>query len=193
MLALVLLAAVPPSLGEAMAKAAPPGVRVEVESWSAPACAATRFEAMPVEGSGRVAVRALGPGCAVWGWASVRLFSTQLVVERPIGAGEPLEGAVRIEERTWTKGMGEAPSLTGAVASRSLSAGAVVREADVRFGPAPGTPISVRLQFNAISIEQRGNVIACGRQQVCAVLTTGKRVTGTMRDGVLIASLGGTR
>lgn len=194
MLALALvLTAVPPSLDEALVAIAPPGSRVEVESWSAPPCKATRFEPRPLEGSGRVAVRAIGPGCEVWGWASVRLFTTQAIVERSVEAGARVDDAIRLEERLWTKGMSAAPRLEGAVAARRLSPGVLLRDTDLRFGPPPGTQVPVRIVLDAISIDQRGSVVACGQRQVCAVLPTGKRVTGTMQDGVLIATLGGVR
>ncbi|MBE2252150.1 MAG: hypothetical protein IAE78_21620 [Myxococcus sp.] len=186
------LAAVPTPLSDALALAAPEGTRVEITAWSAPACQATHFEPQPIDGSGRVAVRASGRGCAVWGWATVRVFTTQAVATRDLEAGASLEGAVRLEEREWLRGAQAAPRLEGATASRRLRAGVVLRDTDLRFGPAPGTQVTVRLTVNAISIEQRGTIIACG-QRVCASLSTGKRVAGVFRDGVLVTNLeGGT-
>lgn len=192
MIALFLLAAVPTPLADALALHAPEGTRVELTSWTAPACAATRFEPQPIEGSGRVAVRATGKSCSVWGWATVRVYATQAVVTKDVAPGVALDGALRLEEREWLRGTPPAPRLEGATASRHLRAGVVLRETDVRFGPAPGTSVLVRLTLNAISIEQRGTIISCG-QRVCASLASGKRVSGTFRDGVLITTLeGGT-
>lgn len=189
-LALLSLAAVPAPLNEALSLRAPQGARVEVVEWSAPACQATRFEPQPFDGSGRVAVRATGRTCSVWGWATVRLFTTQAVLTRTVEAGEALEGAFALEEREWSKGAPAAPKLDGATASRRLKSGSVLRELDLRFGPAPGTQITVRLVLKAISIEQRGVIISCG-QNVCASLPSGKRVSGAFRDGVLVATLEG--
>ncbi len=189
-LALVTLAAVPAPLTEALSLHAPEGTRVEVSDWSAPNCNANRFEPQPFDGSGRVAVRATGKSCSVWGWATVRLFTTQAVLARTIEAGEPVEGAFTLEEREWSKGAPAAPKLDGATASRRLKSGSVLRELDLRFGPAPGTQITVRIVINAISLEQRGVIVSCG-QRVCASLPSGKRVSGTFRDGVLVATLEG--
>lgn len=192
MIALLLLAAVPSPLSDALALNAPEGTRVELTSWTAPACTATRFEPQPIEGSGRIAVRATGKTCSVWGWATVRVFATQAVVTKDVETGSSLDGAIRLEEREWMRGTPPAPRLEGATASRHLRAGVVLRDTDVRFGPAPGTSVLVRLTINAISIEQRGTIIACG-QRVCASLSSGKRVAGTFRDGVLLTTLeGGT-
>jgi hypothetical protein len=192
MIALLFLAAVPSPLADALTLNAPEGTRVELTSWTAPACTATRFEPQPIEGSGRIAVRATGKTCSVWGWATVRVFATQAVVTKDVDPGASLEGAIRLEEREWLRGTPPAPRLEGATASRHLRTGVVLRETDVRFGPAPGTSVLVRVTINAISIEQRGTIIACG-QRVCASLASGKRVAGTFRDGVLIALLeGGT-
>jgi hypothetical protein len=192
MIALLVLLAAPSPLADALALAAPEGTRVELTGWSAPACSATRFEPQAIEGSGRVAVRATGKSCAVWGWATVRVFATQAVVAKEVESGASLEGAIRLEEREWVRGAQAAPRLEGATASRHLRAGVILRDTDVRFGPAPGTSVVVRLTVNAISIEQRGTIISCG-QRVCASLSSGKRVSGTFRDGVLLTTLeGGT-
>lgn len=188
----LLLAAVPAPLEAALARVAPEGTRVEVLGWSAPACAATRFEPQVIEGSGRLAVRATGKTCAVWGWATVRVYATQAVVARDVEVGQPLEGAVRLEEREWLRGAQSAPALEGASASRRLRAGVVLRDSDVRYGPAPGTGVVVRFVVNAISVEQRGTIVPCA-QRVCASLPNGKRVAGVFKDGVLVTGLeGGT-
>lgn len=188
LLSVLILASLPLPLVDALQSRAPGGSRVEVESFSAPGCVATRFEAQPFEASGRVAVRVTGRGCATWGWATVRLFTTQAVVTKDVEAGASLEGMTRIEEREWRPGTSLAPALDGAMASRRLRAGTVLREMDVRFGPAPGTPVTVRVIVNTIQIEQRGTVVPCS-QQVCATLPSGKRVSGTFRDGVLVTGL----
>jgi hypothetical protein len=135
-------------------------------------------------------VHVVGATCAAWGWATVRVFATRAVVTRTIAAGAPLDGALSFEEREWQRGTPATPSVEGAVAARELRPGMVLRGPDVRFGPAPGTSVTVRLVLNAISLEQRGVIVPCSAR-VCASLPSGKRVTGTMRDGVLVASLEG--
>ncbi|MCA2982068.1 MAG: hypothetical protein INH41_30395 [Myxococcaceae bacterium] len=187
LLALAVIAAVPAPLVEALQARAPEGTRVEVDGFTAPGCVASRFEPQPVEGSGRVAVRVSGRGCAAWGWATVRVLSTQAVLTRDLEAGARIEGAVRVEERPWRRGDQVAPALEGAVAARRLRAGQPLRAVDVRFGPPPGTPIVVRIVVNTISVEQRGTVVSCG-QQVCATLPSGRRVAGVLRDGVLVSN-----
>lgn len=186
------LAAIPVPLEAALNRHAPAGVRVEVTSWDAPMCAASTFEPAPYESSGRVAVRAAGKTCAVWGWATVRLLTTQAIVSRPVTAGEPIEGAIRFEEREWSRSLSSPPSITGAVASRRLIPGAILRSTDVRYGPAPGTPVTVRVVSSGISIEQRGTIFACP-ERVCATLPSGKRVAGVIADGVLVARLESAR
>jgi hypothetical protein len=188
LLALAITAAVPAPLVDALQSRAPEGTRVEVDAFSAPPCPGARYEAQAFEGSGRVAVRLTGKGCGAWGWASVRLLATQAVLTRDVEAGAPVEGAVRLEEREWRRGVPAAPALEGANAARRLRAGAVLRDLDVRFGPPPGTPVTVRVVVNTISVEQRGTIVPCGTQ-ICATLPSGKRVSGVLRDGVLISGL----
>lgn len=187
-LALTILTSVPAPLVEALQARAPEGTRVEVEAFSAPPCPSPRYEPQPLEGSGRVAVRLSGRGCTTWGWATVRVLSTQAVVTRDVPPGASLDGAVRLEEREWRRGAPSAPALDGAVAARALRSGTWLRDVDVRFGPPPGTPITVRVVVNTISVEQRGTIVSCGRA-VCATLPSGKRVTGVLRDGVLVAGV----
>jgi hypothetical protein len=190
LLALTLMSAVPAPLVDALQARAPDGARVEVEGFTSPACPGARYEPQPVEGSGRVAVRVTGRGCAAWGWATVRVLATQVVLTRDVEAGAPVEGAVRLEEREWRRGLPLAPALEGANAARRLRAGTVLRELDVRFGPPPGTPVTVRVVVKAISVEQRGTIVPCG-QQICATLPSGKRVSGSLSDGVLVSGLEG--
>jgi hypothetical protein len=193
MIALALtLAAVPAPLALALSRQAPPGARIEVTRWESPTCAATTFEPATLDASGRVAVRAVGRGCAVWGWATVRVTATVAIVDRPLSAGDPLEGAVRFEEREWSRTASSAPAITGAVASRRLSPGTVVRSSDLRLGPPPGTSVTVRVVSSGIAIEQRGAIFACP-ERVCATLPSGKRISGTFTNGVLLATVEGTR
>lgn len=193
MIALALiLAAVPAPLEVALSRLAPQGARIEVTRWESPTCAATTFEPAPFDAPGRIAVRAVGRGCAGWGWATVRMMATVAVVDRPVSAGDPLEGAVRFEEREWTRTASSAPAITGAVASRRLSPGTVLRSSDLRFGPPPGTSVTVRVVSSGIAIEQRGSIFACP-DRVCATLPSGKRISGTFTGGVLLATLESTR
>lgn len=182
----VIAAAVPPGLMPALEERAPVGARVELVEWSAPKCDGKRFEPQAVERSGRIAVHVTGRACHVWGWATVRLTATQAVLTKALNAGDALEGAYRFEEREWTKGLPGAPSLEGASAARRLQPGTLVRETDVRFGPPPGTAVTVRVQVSSIRIEQRGTITPCGKD-VCASLPNGKRISGTWADGVLVA------
>lgn len=187
------LAAAPTQLIDALQARAPEGSRVELVSWSAAPCRATGFEVQSFERPGRVAVRITGTGCTTWGWATVRLRTTQAVLTKDVEPNAPLEPAVQLEERDWSPGQPGAPSFFGATAGRKLRAGTVLREIDVRFGPAPGTPVTVRVVVNTIAVEQRGTIIACSGQRVCASLPSGKRLSGTWRDGVLVAGTeGGT-
>jgi flagella basal body P-ring formation protein FlgA len=184
---LLVLAAFPTPLQESLTANAPAGARVELVNWSAPACTAKRFEAQPFESSGRVAVRVVGSTCSTWGWATVLLFSTHAVLTRDVEPGESIDSALRFEERAFRRGAPSVTRVAGAVAARKLRAGTTLRDLDLRYGPPPGTPVTVRIQINAISVEQRGTVVPC-HQGLCASLPSGKRVSGTFQDGVLLTS-----
>jgi flagella basal body P-ring formation protein FlgA len=154
--------------------------------------AATPFEIPnPVEGSGRVAIKAVGvrssgEACQLWLWAHVRIMAQVPVARRSIRAGDTLADAVTLEEREIHPGHSPVAICDGCVADRFVGAGQVVESVAVRApGLRTGEPIKVILVSGALLAEQSGRAIPCGRGQ-CAVLPSGKHVQGTVVDGRLM-------
>ena len=167
---------------------------VEVQVTAGRGCPAERAEALrPVTGSGEVPLRLLGAGpdghaCEAFGWARVRVTRSGLVATRALSAGEALEGAVasaEVEVRT-----GQAPPVAelpdGARAAHALAAGAALRSADLRVGPAPGEPITVVLLADGLELSREGRALPCTPGRACALLPGGRRVEGRYEDGRLL-------
>lgn len=148
----------------------------------------------PVEGSGRVAMKATGVGphgteCQLWLWARVRILGQVPVARRAIRAGEPLAAAVTLEERELRPGHRPVSVCAGCVADRFIGAGQVVEAAAMRSpGLSAGEPVKVLLVSGTLTAEQIGRAVPCGRGQ-CAVLPSGKHVEGTVIEGRLVVNV----
>lgn len=189
----------PPPVAEALRRAVPlPSARVEVTEYLPtlpPGCAVSRAEVKEaVTGSGRVPVHLAGSlrsggGCDGWAWARVRVVAPVLVAARAVREGEPLAGAVAAEERELIPGrLSPAKLFPEAVATRPLSAGQAIEEKDLRYGPAPGEPVSIVIQLGALRVEEPGRAIPCARDRGCALTPTGKRVEGSWQGDHLLVS-----
>ena len=149
----------------------------------------------PLASGGRVAVAVPGlregSACRAWIWARLRLYAPVPVATRSVHAGQPLSGAWAMRELELRPGF-EAwePASEGtadALADRSLVAGQGIGVDMVRrAGLTAGTPIKVLLIAGALSIEQSGTVVPCGRAKTCAVLPSGRHLEGRLQDGRLI-------
>jgi hypothetical protein len=193
-----------PALVAALAAATTvPDARVEVTALDVPAAAGCRPSAAggraepagPIDGSGRIAVKLGGsrPGgarCQVTAWVRVKVYAPVPVTRRSVRAGEPLAAAVTMEEREILPGHAPAVIAEGAVADRWLGAGRVVEEGAIRAaGLRAGEAIKVLLLSGALTVEQMGRAVPCGRGRTCASLATGKQVEGVMDGGRLVVVL----
>lgn len=203
-LLLPLLLAVPAPTPEAAIAAAlaKPGARVEVLALrtSSGGCEAERFEATgAVERSGDVAMRLAGrdrrgAACTTAAWASVRVFAPALVTARALREGEPLEPAVRVEEREVRPGRSQLATLpAGATAARALRPLEALAPADVRTGPRPGEDVVVLVRAGSVELERAGRALSCPRERdaatagrACALLPGGRHVEGRYRDGRIL-------
>lgn len=185
--------AVPRAIETAVSR---PDARVEVVDYRpavAPDCrvqgARVRGE---VRGSGAVTVDlegrdARGAPCTGWALARVRVRGRVPVATRSLAAGDPLEGAIAFEERELPaeeRPLAAVPP--GAVAARPISAGTAITPSRIRgAGPRPGTPVPVVVARGAFTVETSGTLVACSGGRDCALLPSGKRLAGTLRDGKL--------
>lgn len=171
-----------------------PRARLAVESCSAVlprGCAEVEAVALrPVVASGPapVRVRGLSGGkpCEATGWARVRVFAPGLVASRAIAEGERLSAAAVAGETEVAAGhqpLSELPP--GAVAARPIAAGSAIEAGQVRVGPRPGEPVTVRLRVGEVLVEQVGRALPCPRGRGCALLPSGRRVEGTT-DGARV-------
>ncbi len=157
---------------------------------------AYRVEA-PIRNSGRHRVRLVGRDgkgrrCQAFGIVRVEVFARVPVTRRAVAAGRPLAGSVVLRERPVRRGMRTGDWIEPeAVAARPLRADAVVRPQDVRRPrPRPGQRVHVVLSAGPIRIEDEGRIVPCGREKVCARLSTGRRVEGRLvSGGVLVGRL----
>jgi hypothetical protein len=195
MLALLcsLIVTTEPALQQALERAsAVPGATVELVSWKAPRCAG-RFEvASAIEASGRVPVRVRGAGCDDWGWATVKLTAATAELTHDVKLGESLEGAWVLKAHEVRRGFDRVTEVpANATANRPLHMGQSLSLEAIRVGPPAGTPITVRVKLGGIAIDARGTTSSCTGGQVCATLPQGKRVRGSLEDGVLVVSAEG--
>jgi flagella basal body P-ring formation protein FlgA len=182
-----------PALQLALERAsAVPGATIELISWKAPQCTG-RFEVSSVvDASGRVPVRVRGNRCDDWGWATVRLTATTAELTHDVKLGESLDGAWALKTREVKRGVDRVTDVPpNATANRPLRVGQPLTLESIRVGPPAGTPITVRVKLGGIAIEERGTATSCTGGLVCAMLPQGKRVRGTLEDGVLIVSAEG--
>ncbi|MFO0599120.1 MAG: hypothetical protein U0228_27670 [Myxococcaceae bacterium] len=159
--------------------------RVELETWDAPLRCRGQFVPAPFESSGRVAVKVKGKNCEAWGWANVKVIVPVARLIKEVKPEQSLDGAWALVDAEPSPGELDAVPM-GAVATRALRPGEAVRERDVRFGPKPGTRVTVKVIVGALSIEQAATVSPCSGVATCATLSTGKRVAGTWIDNALL-------
>ena len=171
-----------------------PESRLEVLAWKMTATSRCTPEVAtvdrPLTGSGRYAVKLEGPGCGVWGWATVRVFAPAYVTTRPVRAGDSLADAVKAVDREIRAGRTPASVNAGAKAARSLPSGQLVEAAHLEAGgPKAGAPIKVLVRSGSLGITQYGRAISCGRGRVCAVLPSGKHVEGNIEGETLVVEM----
>jgi hypothetical protein len=201
MLSFALGAAAPPAAAEAADGTPPvvvqavtealalPGARALIRGYQ-PASACLAAEARlerPIEGSGRYAVRLRGPSCQGWAWVKVEVRAPVSVTTRTVDRGEPLDQAVAIEEREVRTARAPARVAAGARASRRLARGQIVEASHlVAPGGAVGAAVKVVVKVGALKVGQSGRVVSCAGGRTCAVLPSGKHVTGDLIDGELV-------
>jgi hypothetical protein len=112
------------------------------------------------------------------------------VTTRTLREGEPLLGALALEEREVLPGrhpLRAAPA--GAAATRRLGAGVALDESAVRVGPAAGGPVVVLLRAGSLTVEQTGRAVPCLPGKACALLPSGRRVEGRFEDGRILVEV----
>lgn len=188
-LAILTLLAAAPALEASLQRAVTrEGARVELTKWEAPACQGQLLPA-PFDASGRVPVRVRGARCDAWGWASVRVYVNAVTLTREVKVNQPVDGAWVVSE-VEARGEQLATLPAGTTAARWLKKGQVVSPADVRTGPKPGTPVTVKVLLGGLSVEQRGTISPCAPHETCATLPSGKKVSGVFVDGTLLVGGG---
>jgi hypothetical protein len=184
LLPVLMLSATPPlPLVQAVADAAPAGLRAEVTSFQGKlgACRPLRASLRSgLDGSGRYAVRVEGSGCGAWGWAEVKVYGRTAVAVRPVARGERLEGAVAWVERPVRRGEQRLDAVPAdAVAARPLSAGEALTAAALSLaGPRAGERVDVVVRMGTLELKQPGVVVPCPGSRLCARLPTGRKVEG---------------
>jgi hypothetical protein len=181
--------------------AAPAGVtRIEVTSHRdriSPGCAVG--EAKPlgqILGSGEITLKldgrdARGHDCFGWSWAQDRVFSRALVTTRRLATGEALAGAYEFRERELLAGhtfvRDAAPD---AVAAYAIQPDLILEPQNVR-SPAqiPGRTIVVELRYGDLTVETQGRTVPCSLDAACALLPSGKRVSGAWTNDRLEVTL----
>ncbi len=181
-------------------EAAPAGVtRVEVTSHRdrIPAgCLIAHAKPLgEVFGSGAVTLKLEGTAgarsCTGWSWAQARFFSQALVTTRRIATGETLAGAYQARERELLAGRTfalEAPP--DAVAAYAMPPDVVLEPQNIR-SPAqiPGRTLAVVLHYGDLLVEAQGRTVPCSLNAACALLPSGKQVSGAWTNGRLEVSL----
>jgi hypothetical protein len=163
-----------------------PGARIVPLSWSAPRHCRIRGASVPhpIDGSGRVAVKLTGEGCAGWGWARLEVRAETAVTTRAVRAGEILAPALAVVEKEIKPGRVPFVPVRGAVAVRALSTGTVVEPNDVSGSAVvAGDPVKIVVVAGVLAVETQGRRTTCGRGRACAVLPSGKHVEGEMDEG----------
>jgi hypothetical protein len=166
-----------------------PGARALIRAYQpASACPATeaRLE-RPIEGSGRYAVRLRGPACQGWAWVKVEVRAPVSVTTRAVDRGEPLDQAIAVEEREVRTSRAPARVAAGARATRRLARGQMVEASHVVApGAALGAAVKVVVRVGSLEVGQSGRIVGCAGGRTCAVLPSGKHVTGDLIDGALV-------
>ncbi len=184
--------AVPAPVSEALLSAlAVEGGRVIVRAFQMPRAPACRPREASVDGiidgSGRYPVRLRGPGCPAWAWARIEVWAAVPVTTRAVAPGEELAGAVIATETEVRRARAPARLIPGARASRRLSRGQMVEVSHLQAaGAASGGAIKVLVRAGALQVVQTGRLVACGGGRTCAVMPSGKHVSGQLADGHLV-------
>jgi flagella basal body P-ring formation protein FlgA len=177
---------VPSEVSAALTRAlAIPGARIIPLSWSAPRHCRIRGASVsqPIDGSGRVAVKLVGEGCAAWGWVHLEIWAETAVTTRAVRAGEVLAPALAVVEKEIKPGRAPFIPARGAVAVHAISTGSMVEPSDVSGSTVvAGDPVKIVVVAGALAVETQGRRITCGRGRACAVLPSGKHVEGEMDE-----------
>lgn len=171
------------------------GDRVQIESYrgSMPTgCSLVQaVPTRPVQRSGSIALRLEGEredgaSCAGTGVAQIEVKSKVWVVDQDIARGEALAGKMtaKFVDVGVRRAMRNVPE--NAVARRGIRAGSIIERQQVILpGTEPGTPVRVVLQQGPVRVAQKGVIVPCTKENVCARLPSGKRVEGSFAEGVL--------
>lgn len=168
-----------------------PGGRAIVRGYQAstPCPASEARLERPIDGSGRYAVRLSGPSCRGWAWVTVEVRAPVSVTTRAVGKGEPLEGALAVQEREVRRSRAPAPVPAGARAARALQAGQTIEASHlVAAGATVGGTVKVIVRMGTLSVTQSGRVVSCPGGRPCAVLPSGRHVSGDLVDGQLVVA-----
>lgn len=190
LLAVLLSQAIPAPVEAAVRARAPASSRIEIRGWKGTGCEAAQAEVRgAVTGSGWIPLHLLGPGCDRWGWAQVAVFVPALIVQDATAKGKPIAAEPAERElsagHTWLRTLPDR-----ATAARALTRGTVLEAQHLQAtGPAAGDSIVVEARLGALTVEQRGHVVACAHDRGCAQLTNGRRVEGTFVNGRLLVEL----
>jgi hypothetical protein len=188
------------AIRQGLLETAPAGVtRVEVTSHRdrIPAgCAIAAAKPLgQVLGSGAATLKlegtSHGRSCAGWSWVQARFFSQALVTTRRVATGDALAGAFAPRERELLAGRSfvlQAPA--DAVAAYSMQPETVLEPQNIR-NPAQiaDRTIAVELHYGDLLVEAQGRTVPCAVDAACALLPSGKRVSGTWTNGRLEVSL----
>jgi flagella basal body P-ring formation protein FlgA len=113
----------------------------------------------------------------------VEVWAQAAVTTRAVRAGEALNASVAVIEHEVKSGHMPYLPPDGAVAIRSLSAGAVVNPADVgKSTVVAGDPVKILVVSGVLAVEAQGRRIPCGQSRACAVLSSGRHLEGHMDD-----------
>jgi len=186
-------ATLPSVVSEALDHAlAVPGGRIVPLGWSeARGCRVQGATVpRPITGSGRVAVKLAGTGCAGWGWVSLEVWATTAVTTRAVRSGERLGSALAFVEQQIRPGRAPFVPAEGAVATRVLPAGRMLDAGDVSDSSVvAGDSVKIVVISGAVAVETQGRRVTCGNGRACAVLASGKHVEGHMDDGHLVVEV----
>ncbi len=176
----------PGEVSESLTRAlAIPGARIVPISWSARATCHIRNASVAhaIDGSGRVAVKYSGRGCAGWGWVQLEVWAETAVTTRAVRPGDALASSFAMIEQEVIHGRMPYVPPDGSVAVRNLPSGTIIRPGDAsRSAVVAGDPVKVIVISGVLAVEAQGRRVSCGESRACAVLTSGRHLEGHM-DG----------
>lgn len=166
---------------------------VKLEGQPATCVSPTSVEAQPIQASGRVGIRATGPGCnSKWMWAQVRVTIPALRAVREVAAGARVNADdVKLEWVELQRGQRLLTSLPEEARMKSpLARGELLSTWDVQTQPMPNSMVTVVFDAHGIVVEQPGKIVACSGGLTCASLPNGRRVRGTYKASKLYLEAG---